>query len=66
MVTVRDLFNSISWDDVAMCLVKLYPDQEGNLPGYEKVFWEIRSCDPLPNNEGTVVCIELRKDDDGE
>ncbi|SMB96153.1 hypothetical protein SAMN00808754_1412 [Thermanaeromonas toyohensis ToBE] len=66
MLTVQDLFNRVSWSDVATQLVKLYPDQEENLPGYEKVFQQVRSCVPLPNDDGTVVHVELREEDDGE
>lgn len=62
MFTVKDLFNKVSWNDVAECLVRLYPDQEESLPGYERVFEEICSCEPLPNNDGMVVCIELMED----
>jgi len=66
MLTVRELFERLSWEEVKECLVKLYPDQEGNLPGYEEVFEEVRSCSPLPNADGTVVHIEFREEDDGE
>jgi len=65
MLTVQELFQRVSWDDVKERLVNLYPDQKENLPGYERVFDEVRSCVPTSNGDGIVVHIELREDDDG-
>jgi len=57
--TVQQLFRILSWEDVARSLQDLYPDQEGNLHQYKKVFARVRFCEPVFNADGIVVCIEL-------
>lgn len=64
-MTVQELFRAVSWDDVAGCIARLYPDNVESLTGYEKVFHEVRECKPVPDPQETAVCVELVEDDNG-
>ncbi|MGB9825084.1 MAG: DUF6557 family protein, partial [Desulfofundulus sp.] len=64
-MTVQELFRAVSWDDVAGCIAGLYPDDVESLPGFEKVFHEVRECKPVPDPQETMVCVELVENDDG-
>ncbi|MBE3586618.1 DUF6557 family protein [Desulfofundulus thermocisternus] len=65
-MTVQELFRAVSWDDVAGYIAGLYPDEVESLPGFEKVFLEVRECEPVPDPQETMVCIELVENDDGD
>jgi len=56
-ITIKDLLCQTAWEDVAVSLIRLYPDQEENLPGYSLVFEQVCSCDPLPNSQKMMVRI---------
>lgn len=43
MITVRDLFNRVAWEDVAFGIEALYPDSADDLPRLQEVFEEVKS-----------------------
>jgi len=43
----KELLGKYQWDDIEPVLVKLYPDQEKNLPGYRQVFETLRTIQPV-------------------
>lgn len=63
-MNVQGLFKTVSWNDVAQCLVENDSECRGSLPGFKKAFEEVIACEPLPNNDGTIVCIGLIEDED--
>ena len=56
-MTFAELISSTSWAEVKAALVWLFPDQEGRLSDYRKVFWELRRMKPKPD----PMCIAIER-----
>lgn len=65
MLTIQELFRSVSWADVAESFAELYPDDAEDLPHLKGVFDEVRACRPVPNPRGMRVCVDVVEDEDG-
>jgi hypothetical protein len=51
----KELLSKHKWDDIEPVLVKLYPDQEKNLPGYRQVFETLRTIQPVETKIRLVI-----------
>ena len=56
-MTFAELISSTSWAEVKAALVWLFPDEEGRLSDYRKVFWELRRMKPKPD----PMCIAIER-----
>lgn len=62
---LKELIQSNSWLSVSAILLQLYPDEEKNISGYEKVFEELMFM--LPEDSEILIVVAHQKDDfDGE
>ena len=57
-MTFAELIASTSWAEVKAALLWLFPDEERQLSGYRKVFWELRRMRPEP--DPMRIAIERR------
>lgn len=64
MPTVRELFLSLNWEDVADALAALYPDETPRLSSYRQVFERMRSCPGKPHPENLAVRVRWVQDED--
>lgn len=55
----KDLVDSYSWKDIEYRFKELYPDQEGNFEGYEKVLSRLKEIEPVDYN--MEIKVELVK-----
>lgn len=58
-MTVQELFQKVSWEDVAASFARLYPHDVGCLGKLKDVFEQVRACKPVGNSEGMTVSIEV-------
>lgn len=63
MTRLLDLLNTSRWDEVWPNLLRLYPDQEASLPGYERVYWMLLSATPVETTM-RIVIEYVPKDDE--
>jgi len=61
----KKLIQSNSWLSVATILLKLYPDEEKNISGYQKVFEQLLFMHP-EDSEILIVVAHQKDDFDGE
>jgi hypothetical protein len=45
-MTLKDLIDKSNWEQVSESLLKVYPDQEKNIQGYEYVFEHLKTLTP--------------------
>ena len=55
MTTFRELATRHTWEEVAPVLLRLYPNQQSSLAGYEKVLVQLRSIEPKVSDWHIVV-----------
>ncbi len=51
----KELLSKHQWDDIEPVLIKLYADQEKNLPGYRQVFETLRTIQPVETKIRLVI-----------
>lgn len=51
----KELIDKYNWDDVWSNLQQLYPDQEKNMEGYERVFSELQTIKPVKTKMRIVI-----------
>jgi hypothetical protein len=61
----KELVQTNSWLSVATILLQLYPDEEKNISGYQKVFEELLYIHP-EDSEILIVVAHQKDDFDGE
>jgi len=59
MTILKDLIMSVSFESVREAILKLYPDQDINIDGYERVFQKLVILDPCDKDEKWV--LDIRK-----
>ena len=56
-MTFKELLNSVTFDEVAPCLLHLHPDAEGNLKWYKIHFDMLRQMPPKHHDDANSdVC----------
>jgi hypothetical protein len=61
----KDLIDKYAWDDAQAALLRLYPDEEKSIEGYQQVYEALRSLSPAETK--MRICIEsVTSDLDGE
>ena len=58
---LKELIQSNSWLSVSAILLQLYPDEEKNISGYEKVYEELMFM--LPEDSELLIVVAHQKDD---
>lgn len=60
-----DLIKSDSWLSVEIAFLQSYPDEQGNMPGYERVFNDLLLLTPI-DSDITIVVKHVKDEYDGE
>ena len=55
MTTFRELATRHTWEEVGPVLLRLYPNQQSSLMGYEKVLAQLRTIEPIASDWHIVV-----------
>lgn len=50
-----ELLKEYSWDDVALALLRVYPDEDKNIEGYKHVFDTLQTLSPTKTNMRIVI-----------
>lgn len=51
----KELIDKYNWDDVRSTLLQLYSNQEKNIEGYEQIFEELRTLEPVETKLRIVI-----------
>lgn len=57
-MTFAELIASTGWAEVKAALLWLFPEEESEISGYQKIFWELRRMNPEP--DAMRIAIERR------
>ena len=60
-----DLVKSSSWLSVEIAFLQSYPDEQRNMPGYERVFNDLLLLTPI-DSAITIIVKQIKDDFDGE
>ena len=63
---LKDIFQQLCWDEVAIELVSMYPDLRPKLAGYQEAFERLKEMEPVISDAQVVIDSEEWSFDDSE